>query len=78
MPTFGPSKSHHFKELAEKFQVSHVTEGLFPEQVKMMNFTYFPDLQEAIERVSEGLPRAVVAIFPSGGKNIPEVTKRKG
>jgi len=65
----------YFKELAEKFQVIHVTEGLSPEQVRMMNFTYSPDLQEAIQRVSETMPRAAVAIFPSGGNCIPEVTQ---
>ena len=30
----------YFKELAEKFNVVHVTEGLSPEQVKMMKFSY--------------------------------------
>ena len=30
----------YFKELAEKFDVVHVTEGLSPEQVKMMKFSY--------------------------------------
>jgi hypothetical protein len=68
----------NFKELAEIFQVIHMTEGLSPEQVKMMNFAYSPDLQEAIQRASEGLPRAALAIFPSGRKSIPEVTQRKG
>jgi nickel-dependent lactate racemase len=63
----------YFKELAEKFQVIHVTEGLSPEQVKTMNFTYSPDLQKAIQRASETMPRAAVAIFPSGGNIIPEV-----
>lgn len=66
----------YFKELAEKFQVIHVTEGLSPEQVKMMNFTYSPDLQEAIQRASNSLPQASVVIFPSGGNSIPEVTQR--
>jgi nickel-dependent lactate racemase len=63
----------YFKELAEKFTVVHVTEGLSPEQVKMMKFSYFPDIQEAINRVSEKMPRADVAVFPSGGNIIPEV-----
>jgi len=63
----------YFKELAEKFQVIHVTEGLSPEQVKMINFTYSPNLHEAIQRASEGLQCAAVAIFPSGGNTIPDV-----
>jgi nickel-dependent lactate racemase len=66
----------YFKELAEKFQVIHVTEGLSPEQVKMMNFTYSPDLQEAIQKTSKSLPQASVVIFPSGGNSIPEVSQR--
>ena len=41
----------YFKELAEKFNVIHVTEGLSPEQVKMMKFSYSPNLQEAITSV---------------------------
>ena len=63
----------YFKELAEKFTVAHVTEGLSPEQVKMMKFSYFPDIQEAINQVSKKMPKADVAVFPSGGNIIPEV-----
>jgi nickel-dependent lactate racemase len=63
----------YFKELAEKFKVFHVTEGLSPEQVKMMKFAYSPNLQEAINRLSAEMPKADVAIFPSGGNIIPEI-----
>ena len=42
----------YFKELAEKFTVVHVTEGLSPEQVKMMKFSYSSNIQEAINQVS--------------------------
>ena len=62
-----------FKEIAEKFTVIHVTEGLSPEQVHMMKFTYSSTLQEAIDQVSQKLPKADVAIFPSGGNIIPVV-----
>lgn len=63
----------YFKELAEKFNVTHVTEGLSPEQVKMMKFSYSSNLEKAIQQVSEKMPQADVAIFPSGGNIIPEV-----
>jgi nickel-dependent lactate racemase len=63
----------YFKELAEKFHVVHVTEGLSPEQVKMMKFSYAADIQEAIKQVSEKLDKADVAILPSGGTVIAEV-----
>lgn len=63
----------YFKELAEKFTVVHVTEGLSPEQVKMMKFSYSPNIQEAINQVSKAMPKADVAVFPSGGNIIPEV-----
>lgn len=63
----------YFKELAEKFTVAHVTEGLSPEQVKMMKFSYSSRLQEAINQVSEKMPKADVAVFPSGGNIIPDV-----
>jgi hypothetical protein len=63
----------YFKELAEKFTVAHVTEGLSPKQVKMMKFSYSPDIQEAINQVSQKMPKADVAVFPSGGNIIPEV-----
>jgi len=63
----------YFKELAEKFTVVHVTEGLSPEQVKMMKFSYSSHLQEAVNQVSEKIPQADVAVFPSGGNIIPEV-----
>jgi nickel-dependent lactate racemase len=63
----------YFKELAEKFNVVHVTEGLSQEQVRMMKFSYSSTLQEAIDQVSKKIPKADVAIFPSGGNIIPEL-----
>jgi nickel-dependent lactate racemase len=63
----------YFKELAEKFTVVHVTEGLSPEQVKMMKFSYSSSLQEAVNQISAKMSKADVAIFPSGGNIIPEV-----
>ena len=63
----------YFKELAEKFTVAHVTEGLSREQVKMMKFSYASNIQEAIDRVSAEMPKADVAVFPSGGNIIPAV-----
>jgi nickel-dependent lactate racemase len=63
----------YFKELAEKFNIIHVTEGLTPEQVKMMKFTYASNLPEAIDIASRTMPKADVAIFPSGGNIIPGV-----
>jgi nickel-dependent lactate racemase len=63
----------YFKELAEKFTVLHVTGGLSPEQVKTMKFSYSSTLQEAINQVSEKIPKADVAIFPSGGNIIPDI-----
>jgi nickel-dependent lactate racemase len=62
-----------FKEIAEKFTVIHVTEGLSPEQVRMMKFHYASNLREAIEQASEKIPKADVTIFPSGGNTIPVV-----
>lgn len=63
----------YFKELAEKFSVIHVTEGLSPEQVEMMKFSYSPTIQDAIDQVYKKMDHADVAIFPSGGNIIPEV-----
>lgn len=63
----------YFKELAEKFNVVHVTEGLSPEQVKMMKFSYASNIQDAIDQVSQKMPKADVAVFPSGGNIIPDV-----
>ena len=63
----------YFKELAEKYTVAHVTEGLSPDQVKMMKFSYASNIQDAIQQVSEKMTQADVAIFPSGGNIIPEV-----
>jgi hypothetical protein len=62
-----------FKELAEKFHVIHVTEGLTAEQVKMMKFTHALTLPEAVDIASRTMPRANVAIFPSGGNIIPGI-----
>jgi nickel-dependent lactate racemase len=63
----------YFKELAEKFTVAHVTEGLSPEQVRSMKFSYASNIQDAINQVSQKMPKADVAVFPSGGNIIPEV-----
>jgi nickel-dependent lactate racemase len=63
----------YFKEIADKFNIVHVTEGLSSEQVKMMKFSYAAGIQDAIQQVSEKIPQADVAIFPSGGNIIPEV-----
>jgi nickel-dependent lactate racemase len=63
----------YFKELAEKFTVVHVTEGLSAEQVGMMKFAYSPSIQDAIDQVYKKMDRADVAIFPSGGNIIPQV-----
>src|SRR5512139_2596033 len=62
-----------FKELAEKFNVVHVTEGFSPEQVKMMKFSYSSNMEEAIGQLSKSMPQADVAVFPSGGNIIPQV-----
>ncbi len=63
----------YYKEKAEKFKVFHVTGGLSPEQVKMMNFSYVSAIQEAVDQVSHMMPKADVVILPSGGTVIPAV-----
>jgi nickel-dependent lactate racemase len=63
----------YFKEIAQKFDIVHVTEGLSAEQVKMMKFSYAPDIQDAIEQVHQKMAQADVAIFPSGGNIIPQI-----
>lgn len=62
-----------FKDLAEKFNIIHVAEGLSKEQVEMMKFTYAASLEEAISETYKKIPRADVAIFPSGGNIIPGI-----
>ncbi len=63
----------YFKELAEKFNVIHVTEGLEPEVVHMMKFAHARSLPEAIDMAAQNMARANVAIFPSGGNVIPGI-----
>jgi nickel-dependent lactate racemase len=63
----------YFKELAEKFNVIHVTEGLTTEVVQMMKFTHATSLPEGIEMAAKNMPQADVAIFPSGGNIIPGI-----
>ncbi len=62
-----------FKEFVERFKIIHVTEGLTAAQVRMMGMAYADDLQATINRLSERVPKADVAIFPSGGNVIPVV-----
>ncbi|MBN2034935.1 MAG: nickel-dependent lactate racemase [Deltaproteobacteria bacterium] len=63
----------YFKEYAEKFRVYHVTEGLSPEQVGMMKYTYSSSVQAAVDELAREMPMADVAVLPSGGTVIPEV-----
>jgi len=62
-----------FKEISEKYDIIHVTEGLTKEQVTLMNFEYAATLEEAIQRVYKELPNADVTILPSGGTIIPKI-----
>ena len=62
-----------FKQYAEKFKVFHVTEGLSREQVEMMKYTHSSSIQEAVDQVARMMPKAEVAILPSGGNIIPQV-----
>jgi nickel-dependent lactate racemase len=63
----------YFKEYAERFKVFHVCEGLSPEQVKMMKYHYASSVQEAVNQLAGEMPKADVAVLPSGGNVIPEV-----
>jgi nickel-dependent lactate racemase len=63
-----------FKELSEKYNVLHVTEGLTKEQVELMNFGYAATLEEAVRETHRMIPKADVTIIPSGGTIIPEVS----
>jgi nickel-dependent lactate racemase len=62
-----------FKEVVERFKIVHVTEGLTREQVEMMGMIYSNDLQTAVDRLSLDIPKADVAVFPSGGSIIPMI-----
>jgi nickel-dependent lactate racemase len=63
----------YFKEYAERFKVFHVCEGLSAEQVKMMKYQYASSMQEAVDQLAREMPKADVAVLPSGGNIIPEV-----
>jgi nickel-dependent lactate racemase len=62
-----------FKELAETFDVIHVTEGLPTETVKMMKFAHARTLPEAVGMAAKKMPTADVTIFPAGGNIIPGI-----
>jgi nickel-dependent lactate racemase len=63
----------YFKEYAERFKVFHVTEGLSAGQVKMMKYQYASSMQEAVNQLAREMPKADVAVLPSGGNIIAEV-----
>lgn len=63
----------HFKDFVEKCRIVHVTEGLTAEQVTMMGMEYSNDLQKTVDSLAAKMPKADVAIFPSGGNVIPRV-----
>jgi nickel-dependent lactate racemase len=62
-----------FKELAEMFNVIHVTEGLTADEVKMMKFTHARNMLEAVDMAYSKIREGDVAIFPSGGTIIPGI-----
>jgi len=63
-----------FKEISEKYDILHVTEGLTKEQVELMDFGYAATLDEAIQATHRKIPKADVTIIPSGGTIIPVVS----
>jgi lactate racemase len=62
-----------FKDISERYNIVHVTEGLTKEQVELMNFGYAPTLDAAIQETYKKIPQADVTILPSGGTIIPVV-----
>jgi nickel-dependent lactate racemase len=60
-----------FKEISERYNIVHVTEGLTREQVELMNFGYAPTLDAAVQQTYKKMPKADVTIIPSGGTIIP-------
>lgn len=63
----------HFKELAERFRVIHVTEGLKKEEVEKMGFIYAGSMEEAVDVAKTYYREARVLIFPSGGSVLPRI-----
>lgn len=63
----------HFKDFVEKCRIVHVTEGLTAEQVAMMGMEYSNNLQKTVDKLAAKMPKADVAIFPSGGNVIPRI-----
>jgi nickel-dependent lactate racemase len=63
-----------FKEISEKYNILHVTEGLTREQVELMDFGYAATLEAAIQETQKEIPQADVTIIPSGGTIIPAIS----
>ena len=60
------------KRMRERFcEIVHVCEGLSRDQVEAMGMRYAHSIDEGIEMVREGLPRADVAVLASGGTALP-------
>lgn len=63
----------HFKEIAERFKVIHVTEGLDEQDVRKMGFIFMKSLPDAIDKARDLVPKGKVYIFPSGGNILPKI-----
>jgi hypothetical protein len=63
----------YFKEYAERFQGLHVTEGLSPEQVKMMKYQHASTVQEAVDRLAREMPEGGCGGSSFRGNVIAEV-----
>jgi len=63
----------YFKSLTKRFKVVNVSEGVDKNLIESLGFTYFSTMEEALSHLRKEIPKAKVAIIPSGGYMIPNM-----
>ena len=54
-----------------KASIFSVSEGLLPEDIEAMQYTPFPNIEEALNEALRRIPQATIGILPKGGISLP-------
>jgi nickel-dependent lactate racemase len=63
----------YFKSLTARFKVVNISEGVDKNLIENLGFAHFSTLDEALSHFRKEIPKAKVAIIPSGGYLIPKI-----
>lgn len=59
----------------DRARIFSVSEGLTPEDLKVLHYTPFPDVQSALDEAMRLIPGGTIGILPKGGISLPVLKK---